>query len=283
MKDGAGRLSLEEIQKLEYQILCSMADICEKHNIRYGLCGGTLLGAVRHGGFIPWDDDIDIEMPRPDYNKFIEIAKQELPEYYKLSTPYNDNETFHCYGKIYDMRTKLIEFPEGKRIPVHVYIDIFPIDGMPDQPVKREQHRLRARKRMLAMYGFKVAKYKLNEPLGFLAKLFWNVIAAIERVIPNGCLIHFVDALTHKYDFDKSEYNSEIIAGYGFRETMPHIVYDYSGKIQFIDRVFSTFLKPEYYLINIYGDYMKIPPEEERVCHNIEAYWIGWQEGEKNA
>lgn len=89
------KLDLKEIQRIEYDILCVFADICEKHGLRYGLCGGTLLGAIRHTGFIPWDDDVDVEMPRPDYMKFIQIAEQEFPEYLKVSTPYNDSNTFH--------------------------------------------------------------------------------------------------------------------------------------------------------------------------------------------
>ena len=268
------KLDLKEIQRIEYDILCVFADICEKHGLRYGLCGGTLLGAIRHTGFIPWDDDVDVEMPRSDYMKFIQIAEQEFPEYLKVSTPYNDSNTFHSYGKIYDLRTKLIEFPEGKKVPVHVYIDIFPVDGMPLEPQKHEKHRIRTRRRMLLLYGFKVAKYKTNEEMKIFAKLFWKIIAILENVIPKKWLIKYVDGLALKYDFDESAYNSVLVAGYGFRETMPHIIFDYNNKVRFVDREFCTFCKTDYYLTNIYGNYMELPPIDQRKCHDICAFQI---------
>ena len=175
------KLSLQQLQDLEYGILCTVADCCEDNGIRYGLCGGTLLGAVRHGGFIPWDDDIDIVMPRPDYEKFLKIA-DKLPQRYRVSSPNNDIDNFHAYGKVYDMNTKMIEFPEGKRINIHVYIDIFPIDGLPEDEIKREKHRRRVKRLFLSLYAFRVAKYKINETHG-VSRVLWNTIRMIQTHI----------------------------------------------------------------------------------------------------
>lgn len=264
------KLSLEELQNIEYGILCEVADLCEKNNIKYGLAGGTLLGAVRHGGFIPWDDDIDIEMPRPDYIKFLKIAEQ-FPKRYKVSSPYNDLDNYHAYSKVYDMKTSLIEFPKGKKVRSHVYIDIFPIDGMPDNPIAQEKHRLRCRRKMLCMYAFRVAKFKLNEKKG-LKYIFWKVLALIQKNIIKDRQAYILDKLCLKYGFYESKFCSEIIAGYGFKETMPAIVYEFTKKIRFRDRDFLTFRLPEYYLTNIYGNYMQIPPENERYNHDNVAY-----------
>lgn len=264
------KLTLEQLQDIEYEILCNVADLCEKNGLRYGLAGGTLLGAVRHGGFIPWDDDIDIEMPRPDYIKFMKIADQ-LPNRYKLSSPYNDLDNFHAYSKVYDLKTKLVEFPEGKKIDIHVYIDIFPIDGMPDEPIAQERHRLKCRRRMLSMYAFRIAKFKLNETSG-VKKLFWIFLKYIQNYLIKDRQIYYIDRICQKYDFDKSKYCSETIAGYGFKETMPCIVYQFDGRVKFRDREFYTFRIPEYYLTNIYGDYMQLPPENQRYHHDNEAY-----------
>jgi len=266
------KLSLQELQAVEYDILCAVVDLCEKKGLRYGLAGGTLLGAVRHGGFIPWDDDIDIEMPRPDYMKFMKIADQ-LPERYKLSSPYNDVENYHAYSKVYDMKTKMIEFPEGKKINIHVYIDIFPIDGMPDEPIAQEIHRYRCRRRMLSMYAFRVAKYKINETRG-ITRLLWKCVKFVQDRVIKDRQIYHVDRACLKYEFDKSKYCSETIAGYGFKETMPSLVYQFDKKIQFCNREFTTFRIPEYYLTNIYGDYMQLPPEEQRRQHDNKAYLL---------
>ena len=95
------RLTLAEMQDLEYDILCIVADFCEQNGIRYGLAGGTLLGAVRHGGFIPWDDDIDIVMPRPDYERFIREYKSNNP-YYTLTSIQNNQHHLYTFAKIFD-------------------------------------------------------------------------------------------------------------------------------------------------------------------------------------
>ncbi len=273
------KLNLQEIQSKEFEILCEFDRICRKHHLRYGLCGGTLLGAVRHEGFIPWDDDIDVEMPRPDYKKLMEIAEAEFPSYYRLETPYNNLDTIHAYGKICDLRTELIEFPEGKRIRTHLYIDVFPIDGMPDDRIKQEKHRKKTRRRMLALYGFRVAKYKRNEKMGIFMKCFWRLASAANKMMPAKRLIKRVDKMAEKYEFGTTRYNAVIVAGYGAIEIMPKIVFGFDNEVTFCGRKFFATDKPDYYLTSIYGDYMQLPPEERRIHHEMEAYEA---EGEEN-
>lgn len=266
------KLNLKEIQEKELEILCCFDKICRENNIRYGLIGGTLLGAVRHGGFIPWDDDIDVEMPRPDYNKLMRIAEKCFPPHFKMVHPYNDTDTIHAYAKIYDLNTTMIEFPESKKIKGHLYIDVFPVDGMPSDVIAQEKHRKKVRRRMLTLYGFKVAKYKKNQKMSLLKKLFWNLIGMVNYLLPSKFLIKRVDKLAQKYDFDKSKYAGLIVAGYGSREIMPSMVYNFNDNISFCGKSFSSTSKADYYLTSIYGDYMKLPPENERIHHEMEVY-----------
>ena len=129
---------------------------------------------------------------------------------------------------------------------------------------------------MRAMYlftGFRIAKYKMNETSGF-SKNCWKLLSSVQHRIIKQKLLARMDRICNKYSFDKSKYCSEVIAGYGFKDTMPKQVYDFSGKIHFRDREFLTFKFPEYYLINIYGNYWELPPEDKRIVHDNEAYLI---------
>ena len=126
------KLSLEELKKVELDILIWFADICEQEKLNYTLSYGTLLGAVRHKGFIPWDDDIDVAMPRPDYEKFIEYCNTH-ETHYKLIDIHNDKGYNYLFAKVYDPNTTIVEkYANRFKANYGVYIDIFPVDGFGD-------------------------------------------------------------------------------------------------------------------------------------------------------
>lgn len=122
---------VREVQDLLLPILLYFDGICQKNHLRYSLCGGTLLGAIRHQGFIPWDDDIDVMMPRPDFDKLITILKEEIEEPYEMMNPY-DLSSFYAASilKIYRKDTLLKEYPHKFNLQYGAYLDVFPVDGL---------------------------------------------------------------------------------------------------------------------------------------------------------
>lgn len=131
-------ISLKEMQKIELDILLAFDALCKTHDLRYYMDGGTLLGAMCYEGFIPWDDDIDLKMPRPDYERFLKLAWQ-LPEHIRLEMP-SKKQCDYLFAKLVDIRTLLIENPGSKEKRSGVYVDIFPMDGHPEQPEQRTAH-----------------------------------------------------------------------------------------------------------------------------------------------
>ena len=113
------KTELKDVQKEALKILLAFRDICEKNGLNYYISGGTFLGAVRHGGFIPWDDDVDVAMPRKDFNRFLEIAEKELPEGYSINHFTRDHSSMYYVPKIENSKIQLISriAREEKKIP----------------------------------------------------------------------------------------------------------------------------------------------------------------------
>ena len=132
-------LQIDEIKKLEVEILTEVATFCDQHNLRYYLCGGTLIGAVRHKGFIPWDDDIDVSMPRPDYDIFINSFHCEK-EYIQVFSCQNKKDYWRTHCQVFDTRTVVVEDSYRQDIAKDnaVFIDLYPIEGMPSSPIKQK-------------------------------------------------------------------------------------------------------------------------------------------------
>ena len=148
------RLTLAQIKETELEILLVLDRICRENDLKYSMCAGTLLGAVRHQGFIPWDDDIDICMPRPDYMRLIEMNRKgsALPPYLKLCC-YEDGTLESPYMKIMDLRTYIREENYTQRDVRSLWIDVFPVDGLPDS----EQETRRLYRRALLLCKLSVA------------------------------------------------------------------------------------------------------------------------------
>lgn len=247
-------------------ILESIDDFCRNNNINYYLAYGSLLGAIRHDGFIPWDDDVDILMPRPDYDFF---RKNFQHSYYKIHS--NDGDSFLLFDKIYDSRTVC---DEGGPIRWGIFIDIFPLDGL-SSDIKDARLYISKMYRWFVIYNWiSICKeLKVSSSKSFGRNLALLLSRIIIPFIPIKYLRKRLLLKSHKYKYEDSKY-----VGFVFSEFKEPYVKDDFGVPRrhcFEDRTFSIPINPHRILQQTYGDYMTFPPENERVYkHNIKAYWL---------
>lgn len=265
------RLSREECGKIQLQILDEIKSICEKNNLHYYLAYGSFLGAVRHGGFIPWDDDIDICLHRNDYDKLINILKStgQQNEYQWLGLVDGDIPGYYyTFVKAVDNRT--IAKMEDNLTEHGVWIDIFPLDTLPASKFKRKcflRYCYFLRAVILSMttdfsggmLGKKtIIKKIFNQMSNFIGK---------DRIYK-----HYLKKCC-KYKNSESKYVGVLFSAYGIRDCMLRDKTIESKEYVFEDHNYMGFVDYDYYLSHIYGDYMKVPPKEKQRTHSIIAYW----------
>lgn len=253
-----------EMRKLQLELLDDVHSYCLKHNIRYSLAGGTLLGAIRHKGFIPWDDDIDILMPRPDYERF--IAQYDGSAYHHTSQTYKNS--FICgvpFCKVYDTRTVLYEGP----IKNGVFIDVFPIDGIPAK--EHLNAYVDELMRLLRLNG-KTMKFYLYKG-GWLMKLKYVIKSFIYP--SHEKIMKVLDDFFNQYPFDTAQYAGGLVGSYPQKEHMSADVYREYIDVSFEGKIYKGLKDYDTYLSILYGDYMKLPPVEQQQGHHfVEAYWL---------
>lgn len=231
---------LRELQMKELEMLLEVERICQKHAITYYLIGGSALGAVRHGGFIPWDDDVDIALPRSDYLRFLKICAQELQGSYYLQTYQTQPHFPFSYAKIYRHNTTFIE-PYLAKLRIHhgIFIDVFPLDGVPHFPLFR----------MIQDIFFKVVR---RIPIGKSRRLtFWRCWS--------------MDWIISRVSTDLAENWANHIGG--AREIMDRRIFGAPRRIQFEGHDLPVPNQCEKYLANLYGDFMELPSVDQRHGH----------------
>ena len=257
------------------ELLVKMLDwyhkFCIEHKLRYYVVGGTLIGAVRHHVFIPWDDDIDVAMPRKDYERFIELASCLSEDHqYVVETAYNDNDDFlYPFAKLYDTSTTLVE---NVRYPIKrgIYIDIFPVDGIgKNKKESYKNYKSIWRKMML----LNIAKCKIT------SKRLWYknlAILGVRLLLPTAkcckVLLNNISTQCKKYDFDSSAIVGVLVGVYGYRELMRKEVFGTPCMYKFESITVCGVEQPDCYLTALYGDYMCLPPEEKRQSHHNYLY-----------
>lgn len=249
----------EKLKSIQLDLLKHFIEICEKHKLRYYALGGTALGAIRHGGYIPWDDDIDVGLFRKDYETFLKVAQFELPEYCFLQTHLTDYDYRLPFAKIRNSNTTFREKAVAHLNINHgVYIDIFPIDGFPDS--KRLQRKLINYKRLCRVYAEKDYQKDRN----FKRKLF-TILTRVKFIGKSSSeALSLLDKKVTKYDAEKC--NLTVLYG---ATKLKSDVFDKNvyGKGQIVKFETMQIVIPEQYdlyLSQKYGDYMKLPAVEEQ-------------------
>lgn len=262
------RITIDQVRAVQVDILKYFASYCYEHQLRFFLAGGTLIGAVRHHGYVPWDDDLDIVMPRPDWEKFISMNRIEFGPYeirsYQYTPEIHPRPLLRIVDKRYFMQINHIQH----YLPL--WIDVEPLDGLPSNTAERKKHFARAKilqKLIAGSYSdfFKVRKRWLRA----LKRLVFLPL----RMIGPLFFIKKLEKLGKKYDYESAEYAGTFTCGYGFSEGVRKRVY---ATADFTDFCGETFPIPAGYdeiLTNNYKEYMMLPPARKRRVHMIGA-WV---------
>lgn len=245
-------------------------NFCEENNLRYYALGGTMLGTIRHQGFIPWDDDIDVGMPRRDYDKFIDLCKRNKNKKYIVeSMNKKSKDFFYGYSKIYDTSTTLIEHSRHN-VKRGIFIDLFPLDGAGSS----KKEAIKALKPVYWRYQLVIAK-----TCAFNKNRAWykNMVLLICRCIPkfilnNNKLLFEIDKLCRKYDYDESEYIANFLGNWGSKEIVKKEVMGTPRLYTFENISIYGAEKFDEYLTSLYGDWRRLPPKEKRVTHHDYVY-----------
>lgn len=263
-------IELEELKGLQMDVLTAIDKFCTENGITYSLAGGTLLGAVRHKGYIPWDDDIDIYLYRDDYNKLINTFPEVYEGRYKIASLERDKEWERPYANAYDDKTILLEKSTEKK-QIGVFIDIFPIDNVPDDEIEWRNYD-NSRRRLQKFHALRFIRYSKSR------SFIKNTIVLLTRVftffLSKRSVAIYLSKLAQKYNSIETKYVFSNAQGIFVKKRFLRKVFDHVIELPFEDRKFKGFADYEEYLRNAYGDYMKLPPVEKRVSHHcFEAYW----------
>lgn len=259
-------LNIDEVKQIQLSILSKVASFCDKHELKYSIAAGTLIGAVRHKGYIPWDDDIDIMMPRQDYERLM----SELNDDTLVVFNHNNYRKYNYpFAKIGQKNTKLVELDYDYSQYFGINIDVFPIDGFPESNNDIQRHRNRI------IHYRRILSLKLDSKLVGRGVLRKTAIKIIRSFYSYKYINKKITSIARSLPFGKTKFSGVSVWGYGDKEICPtNIYYDYID-IEFEGLFFKAIADYDTYLTTVYGNYMKLPPEDQRVqTHNFVAYEI---------
>ena len=249
---------LNPLQERLLEMLRWLTNYLHQNKLRYYIIGGTMLGAVRHHGFIPWDDDVDIGMPRNDYNRLIELLKKPTEHYVVEASDSQNKDYIYGFAKFYDTDTSMTELAR-KNIMRGVYIDIFPLDGI-GNTWEESLENYKKIDRVHMLLSMCTCAYRKE-------RIWWkNAAVFIGRLIPVNPrkLSRKFDLLCAEHNYDEYLYVGNLFSTYRSRDIMSKDIfgvptlYDFEGLKVYGPEKYDEYLK------KIYGDWRKLPPEDKR-------------------
>lgn len=254
---------IKELRAIQTGILDDIHKFCTANGITYFLSCGTLIGAVRHKGYIPWDDDIDLYMPREDYERFLSSYKDGEGRYLVID-PKAEKHYFYTFAKVVDTRTLLVE-TETAGYRIGVYVDIFPVDYVSDD--EAERIRIFKRKRLL----YKIRRCKISNENYLKSRLAYYCYRLLPVSVKT--IDRMIDRLVVRREPTNTVANMTE-AGPSVAGCLPATDMEASVDIEFEGKMYKTMIGYKDYLSRTYGDYMTLPPVDKRVTHSFEAYHL---------
>ena len=266
-------IGLQELKQRLVKMAEDLDKLCNENGLTLYMSGGTLLGAVRHKGFIPWDDDIDMYMSRPDYEKLIEIFRRNGNfGQYKLMAHELDDNYLYTFAKLIDTDTLLIEAGGDAGVELGLYLDIFPIDGLGNDIKTAKAHMRKCNKYIILNLALLVKPWRKNVP--FIKNFAIACLRVIAKIYGAKNLHKKLETLVHTLPYDSSKYVGEFIDEIGDKRIMlKSEMFEEYELLDFEDTKFKAPKNWDKFLTQFYGNYMQLPPEEKRVpTHGYELY-----------